>query len=72
MAKGNAATTAGRYLNLVRRGIEVTVVLFLAFITTIFTACFGWIALLFKPSSGAKGVPVSGVAFSTVKASKEF
>jgi hypothetical protein len=53
MANYQVVTETRRYLNLVRRVIEVIGVLFLAFLTTILTLCFGWIAVLFKPSSTA-------------------
>jgi hypothetical protein len=72
MVNYKVATTTRRYLNLVRRAIEVTVVLLLAFVTTILTICFGWVALLFKSSPSANRVPTNAVAFSTAKASKEF
>jgi len=72
MVNYKVATTTKRYLNLVRRVIEVTVVLFLSFVTTVLTICFGWVALLFKSSPSANRVPATTVAFSTAKASKEF
>jgi hypothetical protein len=72
MVNYKVATTARRYVNLIRRVIEVTVVLFLAFVTTILTVCFGWVALLFKSSPSSNRVPANSVAFSTAKTSKEY
>ena len=72
MVNYRAATATRRYLNLVRRVIEVTVVLFLSFVTTVLTICFGWVTLLFKSSPSTNRVPANPVTFSPAKASKEF
>lgn len=72
MVNYEVATTTRRYLNLLRRSIEVTVVLFLAFITTILTICFGWVALLFKSSQASGRAPAKAVAFTSVNTSKEY
>jgi hypothetical protein len=58
MVNYKVATATRRYLNLIRRVVEVVAVLFLAFVTTILTLCFGWVGLLFKSSPGTSRVPV--------------
>ena len=72
MVNYKVATATRRYLNLIRRVMEVVVVLFLAFVTTILTLCFGWIALLFKSSPSTGRAPAKAISLSTVNTSKEY
>ena len=72
MVNYKVGTATQRYLNLIRRVIEVVAVLVLAFATTILTLCFGWIALLFKSSSGTGRMEAKAVGLSPARTSKEY
>jgi hypothetical protein len=67
------AATTRRYANLLRRAVEVVVVLFLAFITTVLYVTFGWATQLFKPSPRDNRIPAnSAAAFPAANTSKEY
>jgi hypothetical protein len=72
MVNYKVATATRRYLNLIRRVIEVVAVLVLAFATTILTVCFGWVALLFRSSPGTGRIEAKAVGLSSVRTSKEY
>lgn len=72
MVNYELATATQRRLNLVRRAIEVTAVLGLAFVTTVFHVAFGWVTLLWKSSPRNPRVPANTVVFPAVKTSREY
>ncbi len=68
--KHSASSTIKRRIGMLRRIIELTIVLLLVVLGTALNFAFGWVAFLFSPSPGNRR---KSVAFpATVTTSKEF